>query len=136
MEINERIFYLLKQKKKTAKELSDFIGVKQSSISAWKNGSFPSSKYIIRISEFLDVSPTFLLTGKDEQISKSELSEGERDLLYLVHDLTNKEQQRVVGVVENYLGKRSNSETIPKNILKSNSNEDFYKLESVKKLAR
>ena len=66
MEINERIFYLLDKQGKTAKELGLHIGVNPSSISAWKNeGSYPSSKYIIGISEFFNVSIEFLFTGTE-----------------------------------------------------------------------
>lgn len=68
MEINERIFLLLDKKEKTASELSKFLHVSPSSVSAWRNeGSFPSSKYIVRISEFLEVSPQFLITGKENE---------------------------------------------------------------------
>ncbi len=53
MEISQRIFKLLEEQKKTARQLGDFVGVKPSSISAWKNeGSYPSSKYIVRIWNF------------------------------------------------------------------------------------
>ncbi|GFI23415.1 hypothetical protein IMSAGC011_02203 [Lachnospiraceae bacterium] len=73
MKINERIFYLLEQQHKNAKDLGKYIGVNPSSISAWKNeGSFPSSKYIVGISEFLDVSLDYLCTGVEK--TKSSLS--------------------------------------------------------------
>lgn len=105
MEINERIFYLLKTKYKTAKELGDYIGVATSSISAWKNsGSFPSSKYIIRISEFFNVSIEYLFTGKD--IMRSEdakssfstplsLSDNELELLEIYRKLDNRGKHKV-----------------------------------------
>lgn len=105
MEINERIFYLLKTKYKTAKELGDYIGVATSSISAWKNsGSFPSSKYIIRISEFFNVSIEYLFTGKD--IMRSEdvkstfstplnLSDNELELLEIYRKLDSRGKHKV-----------------------------------------
>lgn len=81
MTVSERIFFLLKEKNLTAKDLGSYIDVKPSSISAWKNeGSYPSSKYIVRISEFLEVSLEFLLTGK-EKISPAELTADEQELL-------------------------------------------------------
>ena len=73
MKINERIFYLLEQQHKSAKDLGKYIGVNPSSISAWKNeGSFPSSKYIVGISKFFGVSLDYLCTGIEE--NKSSLS--------------------------------------------------------------
>lgn len=66
MLLNERIFNLLRVQNKTAKDLGNFINVKPSSISAWKTeGSFPSSKYIIRISEFFNVSLDYLFFGSE-----------------------------------------------------------------------
>lgn len=80
MQINERIFYLLEKQNKSAKDLGLFIGVNPSSISGWKNeNSFPSSKYIIGISKFLNVSIEYLLTGCDT--SSSCLTEDETELL-------------------------------------------------------
>ncbi len=71
MKINERIFYLLEQQHKSAKDLGKYIGVNPSSISAWKNeGSFPSSKYIVGISEFFNVSLDYLCAG----VEKNKLS--------------------------------------------------------------
>lgn len=73
MKINERIFYLLEQQHKSAKDLGKYIGASPSSISAWKNeGSFPSSKYIVGISEFFNVSLDYLCTGVEK--NKSSLS--------------------------------------------------------------
>ncbi len=66
MEINERIFYLLKKQGKTASSLANYLNIKPSSITGWKNeGSFPSSKYIQKISEFLNVTIEYLVTGND-----------------------------------------------------------------------
>ena len=94
MEINERIFYLLEQQKRTAKELGSFIGVRPSSISAWKTeGSFPSSKYIIRISEFFNVPIEYLFTGQAND--HSNLSKQEYELLETYNQLDSRGQHSV-----------------------------------------
>lgn len=70
MDINERIFVLLNKQGKTASALAAHLGIKPASITGWKNeGSYPSSKYVPAISEFLNVSSEFLLTGNDSAIS-------------------------------------------------------------------
>ena len=97
MELNERIFYLLKKNGQTAKELADYISIKSSSISAWKNcGSFPSSKYIVGISTFLGVSEEFLLTGKDNThpILHS-LSQDEAELLTTYKQLDSRGKHKL-----------------------------------------
>ena len=94
MEINERIFYLLEKQKRTAKELGDYIGIRPSSISAWKTeGSYPSSKYIVRISEFFGVSIEYLFTGQNN--STLHLSKQENELLETYNQLDPRGQHCV-----------------------------------------
>ena len=94
MEINERIFYLLEKQKRTAKELSDYIGVKPSSVSAWKTeGSWPSSKHIVRISEFFKVPIEYLFTGR--ATPSPILGPQERELLETYRQLDARGQHSV-----------------------------------------
>ncbi len=99
MTLNERIFYLLDAKGKTAKELGKYIGVNPSSISGWRNeGSFPSSKYIVGISEFLDVSIEYLCTGI-EKSTTSILSDDQIELLDTYKKLDNRGRHRVHTII-------------------------------------
>lgn len=57
MTISQRIFALLREKKLSQKELSEYTGISPAAISSWKSkGTNPSSDKIVKISEFLDVS--------------------------------------------------------------------------------
>ena len=99
MMINERIFHLLDKQNKTAKDLGKFIGVNASSISAWKNeGSFPSSKYIIGISEFFNVSIEYLFTGIEDPNHIS-LSESQQELIDTYDQLDRRGQHRVHTII-------------------------------------
>lgn len=64
MTIGERIAQLLKEQGKMAKDLAAYLGISASSVTGWARGSYPSSQHIIKISEFLNVSAEFLLTGE------------------------------------------------------------------------
>lgn len=100
MEINERIFYLLDRQDKKAKDLAKYIGISASSVSAWKTeNSYPSSKYIIRISEFLNVSIEYLLTGIDDESVESDLSTDETELIETYNRLDRRGQHRVHSVI-------------------------------------
>lgn len=103
MKINERIFYLLEEQKRTAKELGEYIGVKPSSISAWKNeGSYPSSKYVIRISEFFDVPIKYLFTGESEKEGEpgmTGLNQYELELLETYNRLDSRGRHRVHTII-------------------------------------
>ena len=114
MEINERIFYLLEQQKRTAKELGDFIGVKPSSISAWKTeGSYPSSKYIIRISEFFNVSIDYLFTGHSTDFPI--LNKQQHELLETYSHLDSRGQHAVHMAIYQELDRMKSNEATEKN---------------------
>ena len=71
MTISERIFDLISKKGFTQKEFSRRTGIAESTISDWKKkGTNPVSDKILSICEVLEVSPYFLLSGKE----KSQLS--------------------------------------------------------------
>lgn len=67
MTISERIFVLLKTKHLSQKELSEYTGLSPAAISSWKaNGTNPSADKLIKICEFLNVTPYYLLTGQTD----------------------------------------------------------------------
>lgn len=115
MEINERIFYLLEKQNRTAKELGDFIGVRPSSISAWKTeGSYPSSKHIIRISEFFNVPIEYLFTGQNN--NSMHLSKQETELLETYNQLDSRGQHSVHMAIYNELDRMKEDSAIKSKI--------------------
>lgn len=70
----DKIIQLLSEKKRTQKELTDFLGIEKSVFSAWKSGSSQSyKKYLPEIANFLDVSVGYLL-GQEEKLDNVYLS--------------------------------------------------------------
>lgn len=97
MTISQRIFLLLKEKKRTQKQLSDFTGISTSAISAWnKRGTNPASECLVSIAEFLNVSLEYLLTGQEKSPS-SELTENEQKLIDAFKSLTQTQQGEIIG---------------------------------------
>lgn len=73
MTISQRIFMILKEKRLKQKDLSEYTGISTSAISAWnKNNLNPAADKLSIIADFLGVSLSFLITGKEEQKSVSE----------------------------------------------------------------
>ncbi len=68
MDILDRISDILVKQGKKQKELTAFLGVKESAYSEWRKGKSLSykSKYINRIAEYLNVSPEYLLGHSDD----------------------------------------------------------------------
>ncbi len=103
MELNKRIFYLLEQQGKTASDLAKHLGIKPSSITGWKlEGSFPSSKYIAGISEFLNVSFAYLITGNEDtpKGTLNPLRPDEQTILDLYNHLDQRQQGKVEALLE------------------------------------
>lgn len=67
MKVGQRVIELLRKKGLEQKELALFLGTKPSTVNGWKaENRNPSCDAILPICEFLDVSPTFLLSGKED----------------------------------------------------------------------
>lgn len=65
--IGERIKELRKSKKMSQSELGKFIGVSQTTVTAWENGrADPSSSYVAKLATFFNVSTDYLL-GRDRK---------------------------------------------------------------------
>lgn len=65
----DRIDALLKERNQGRQELADGIGITTSAISSWKKrNSIPLADTVLSISDFLNVSVRFLLTGKDTNL--------------------------------------------------------------------
>lgn len=65
--IGERIKELRKSKKMSQSELGKFIGVSQTTVTAWENGrAEPSSSYVAKLATFFNVSTDYLL-GRDRK---------------------------------------------------------------------
>ena len=85
MDTLHRIINELKTNGKSQKDLTDFLGLKQSAFTDWKNGKTASyEKQLPRIAEYLGVSIDYLAgrTGSPEtQKSPSPEGEGEKNVL-------------------------------------------------------
>lgn len=95
MNIPERIFYLLEKNNLTASDLGVYIGVKPSSINGWKNGSYPSSKYIQKIADFFNVSVSYLISGGNE----IELGKTKKEV-DILNTLTEENLEKVLSYAE------------------------------------
>lgn len=118
MTISQRIFALLRKKKLSQKELSEYTGISPAAISSWKSkGTNPSSDKIVKISEFLDVDVYYLLTGEYQPASNLQIAEeseyhafpsdpDEHLLLQLFHKLSPMDKGRIIGQLEQKLAEK------------------------------
>ena len=73
MDFIDRLDYALKDKKMTAKELTEAVGIGKTAVNDWRRGkSTPSPKILIGISHALETSIDWLLTGKEDEAQHAE----------------------------------------------------------------
>lgn len=105
MSINNVIINELKQKKLTQKQLAEYIKIPASTINNWLKleRSIPA-EYIIPISEFLNITPEYLLTGinllnKD----RKKIIVNEKNISDIFMILSDKHKERIYERIETYL---------------------------------
>ncbi len=102
MTICERLFSTLDEKGLKAAGLCRVLGIGTNITTGWKQrNTDPPAKYIAPICEYLGCSIEFLLTGREPQGTKKELTQemtpDELEVLELFRALPYKEQQRAIG---------------------------------------
>ena len=98
MTINQRIFKLLEERNLKSSDLASCLNIRDSTVCSWKSrGTNPPSDYLLRICEFLNISANYLLSG--EEITPK-LNPNESELLELFNQLPEREQLKVIGMVE------------------------------------
>lgn len=95
----QRILNLLEKKKIKQKELADYLGISTSIFTNWKyrNGS-SYLNYLDRIAEFLNVSPSYLVTG--EKTSDNELTSREEKMLKIYRGIDEKSRQMIDSLID------------------------------------
>lgn len=103
MNISQNLQSIIRQHKLTQKELAENLGVPKSTVNNWikLNRSIPAEQ-IIPICEFLGVSPYYLLTGEEPKHT-NHLSKDQQELLDKYEKLTEREQGRILGRIDQML---------------------------------
>lgn len=90
------------------------IGLDGSSGTWWKKGSSPSGDILIKLSERLNVSTDYLLTGKESP--KSDISEDEQELLNVYNQLSERSKGMAIGYMQGLIGSGRGSASVDKDI--------------------
>lgn len=81
-----RIVGVLKEKKKSEKSLTDFLGISSGSVSKWKYEGRPLYlRYIRQICDFLGTSPNYLFYGKEDLSDR--MTHMEREIIHMYRNL-------------------------------------------------
>lgn len=108
MLIIDRIVETLKEKGLTQADICKYLNIKSNVFTTWKTRKTdPPTKYLVQICDFLNISLEYLLTG-EEKTSKvttiespiKQLTENEKDILEMLDQLSERDQIRLLGRVE------------------------------------
>jgi len=99
MDIVDRIYYLLHEKRLSAKSLADYAGISTGNVSDWKaRKSKPGINALPKIAEYLEVSLDYLLTG--EEPMPKELDAEQRELIKLYDALSEVQRAEMRGYLK------------------------------------
>jgi transcriptional regulator with XRE-family HTH domain len=108
MDIIDNLIKILREKHLSMADLTKFLELSSSTTSNWKTKHRnPPSEYILRICEFLNISPDELLSG-NKKTSSSQSSEDEEKILELYRVLD--EEGRIAVLNTAYKEKRRMAE--------------------------
>ena len=96
MKIIENIIKIMELKRITPYKLEKEIGIKQTTFINWKKGAQPTADKLIKIIQYLEVTPNELF-GYETPIF---LTENEKELLDLFKRLPEREQIKFIGRLE------------------------------------
>mgnify|MGYP005761273639 CR=1 FL=1 len=90
----------------TQKELGALVGVAQSNINRWENGTVrPSADFVVKLADYFGVSTDYLLGRTDELgailPSAPSLTQQEQNLLQDFRKLVPEMQSYIIGIVHN-----------------------------------
>ena len=94
MEFIEILLEELKKRNITKTKLAKDIGISEGSIRSWENGKQPTIDKLKKISQYLSISTDILLDLENN------LTENEKELLKNFRELPEREQIKIIGVVE------------------------------------
>ena len=111
---------VITEKKISAYKMSKDTGISDSLICYWKKGErMPNAENLIVISRYLGVSIDYLLTGNEPipksnipntiELSNLSLTENEEDILSLLNQLSERNQVKLIGKVEEIVKEMNNS---------------------------
>lgn len=103
MSIIENLIKIMATKGITAYQLEKDVGINQTTFYNWKKGKQPPADKLQKIITYLEVSPNEVFGYPD-----LELSDNDKELLELFHQLPEREQVKLIGKVEDMIEKYKN----------------------------
>ena len=100
-----KIMELLKIQGKTEKELTDHVGLSNTTFTKWKYKGLKSyRKHLDKIAEFLEVTPEYLTEGVDDIINLGTMTTSELKLLQLYRKMGDDAKETLLKTAGMFVG--------------------------------
>lgn len=93
------------------------LNISTSKGTAWKNGSSPNSEIVKKIANYFNVTTDYLLGNEQSKaIELPALSENKQELLKIFDQLSDRNQLKALGAIENILNNQLETEQTKENV--------------------
>ena len=100
-----KIMELLKVQGKTEKDLTEYIGVANTTFTKWKYKGVKSyRKYVDKIAEYLEVTPGYLTEGVDDLINVSTMTTSELRLIQMYRRMSTDAKETLLRTAGHFVG--------------------------------
>lgn len=115
MDFVDRIDEKLKEKNLKRAAMLEDIGVDTSIMTAWKKrGTIPAGDVCLKIAQYLDVAPEWLLGGEERKGGEAEFSEEEKAFACRLKNLTDEQKCALSALLDHY--EKANNEALKKRL--------------------
>lgn len=115
MDFVDRIDEKLKEKNLKRISLCDDLGITHSALTDWKKrGTIPAGDVCLKIAQYLDVAPEWLLGGEERKGGESEFSEEEKAFACRLKNLTDEQKCALSALLDHY--EKANNEALKKRL--------------------
>lgn len=97
----EKIVNECRMKRTTPTAMTKELKISSSSVTAWKKGSYPDTKTVIRIADYFGCTTDYLLERTEERNFTSELDEREKMLIEAFRKCDEKGKAKITQVTLN-----------------------------------
>jgi DNA-binding Xre family transcriptional regulator len=105
-----KIMELLKIQGKTEKDLTEHVGVANTTFTKWKYKGVKSyRKYMDKIAEYLEVTPEYLTEGVDNYINVSTMTTSELRLIQLYRKMSKDAKETLLRTAGHFVGDQQES---------------------------
>jgi transcriptional regulator with XRE-family HTH domain len=99
----ERMLEVMREKRKSQRELVEYLGLANGTFTSWKyKGGKSYMSHMDRIAEYFGVSKVYLTCGEDEQIRRDTITRSEAEIIRMLRDLDQRKRELSYQIIKGF----------------------------------